>query len=455
MFICITTGYATSENPNADVYDTFGFRTANLGKYKIELTATEVPYYETLPLDKVSGLYDKFPSSTWIGYTEVDNTAPSARYGTPIPKIKVDIAFATGSLGNQMDAFQNGISALEAKLRDSRNNLDVKIQYVETVTLDLNALTSQQILDTWYNYPGLGGHYEAGWYADGSTLTTTSNVNWTGFLNWTDEALNTTDGTYEFELTFKDGGGHQDPQGWTFRTTKDSSGNYSFYGLEVDKHVGYVNLYCITKWTPSLSYPMHGGPYYHGCISGCDGTYDCTQKTAYSEGATGYQIGRGTVAANASSYRVKIENNGPSIKVWVNNALVISATDNRLTSGTYGPYTASQWEAKFGNISVTSGGTKTLVQATTDVDWRDDAYRFIIHATDEIPQELQNGHDSELTELIAYLKSNNIFLFNLGVDSVNKYKFNMLDKMLIDAQGNPQSQYLRNYPIQSRMLGLV
>ena len=466
----IDIGWGTGQTGNTSEQYDFSFVTSHLGHYQIEVESHEIPSKEILPFYVVGK--DYFPHSTTTqAVIEVDNDAPSAVYNKQDIQ-KVDVIFATGEL-DQIDSFTNYMRHFESQLSKASNNFDVMVDVVETTTLDLNSLTPQEILNTWYNYPGLGGHYAAGWYAtNDNKLTTTENVNWTGFLNWTDEAKETTDATYEFELTFE--GSHQDPQGWTFRTTKHNDGSYSFYGVEVNQRYGNLNLYCITEWKPSTSYPTHGGPYYHGCISGCDGTYDGTQKTAYSEGATGFHLGRASVGKK-SLYSIKIENTGNKISVYSDGELVIEAEDNTLKKGTYGPYTASQWEAEFFNIKVTTGAKKTLGEAIQDVAWRDNSVRFVIHALDDHPLEYDpKNSDRETDRLytIAKLLVSNAYLINLGRDINHSDMIDLINSInpatpihtkqelgdIRDAVGivstidiTDKGMYYNNYPITTAM----
>ena len=154
----------------------------------------------------------------------------------------------------------------------------------------------------------------------------------------------------EFKLTWSSS--HQDPQGWTFNTTKNGN-NYSFYALEIDHHTGYINLACITNWTPSLNSAVHGGPLYHAAINGQDGSYNCQPiiNDVSLQGATGYHIARAN-AGIKNSYNIKIHQKGTQILIYVDDVLLISATDSTLKSGTYGPYTCSQYTAIFNDIKI-------------------------------------------------------------------------------------------------------
>lgn len=433
IFMCCTIGYAT-DNPNSDGYYDFEFRTSRLGQYKIELTATETPFYETLPLDKVPSLYDKFPTSTWTGYTEVDNTEPSARYGTPIPKIKVDVAFATGAMGDQMDAFQNSIAELEAKLRDSRNNLDVKIQYIETVTIDLSSQDPSKILSTWESWKQYPTDPTTTWSfipEDNSIQDNQYHCHRQGFID------REHDTSGDFELS-------ADIVGY-------SHSYNDFYGLTFRHGLKGRHYAVVWQDIAGSRCGMYSGQLTTGVTLIKAGDF---RSDGYADNGVALATYDACGSwAKGSYWNLKVKMIGNLIEIYLNDKLIISYTDNDpYLDGNYGIVSVSHGSGRFKNISITTGGTKTLVQATTDVNWRDDAHRFIIHSTDEVPQELQPGHDSEFTELISYLNSGNIFLFNLGIDAVNKDEFNTLDEALIDAQGNPRSKYLRNYPIKERML---
>lgn len=432
IFMCCTIGYAT-DNPNSDGYYDFEFRTSRLGQYKIELTATETPFYETLPLDKVPGLYDKFPTSTWTGYTEVDNTEPSARYGTPIPKIKVDVAFATGAMGDQMDAFQNSIAELEAKLRDSRNNLDVKIQYIETVTggFDAEDADASTIYNFWDQMPNPNN------YSLQSGKIVNAVYDWNGF-----KAIHRgSDGSVFNQLFIES-------ESWD-SADFELECNYAWHGCGWSS--GFIFHYDKTK---DIAYKVDAGVGNNLKLKKVNNvSHYIGQQIHFDTIGTTLKEAVGDFPTAGSGNNIKISMKGNTIKISQNDVTLIEYTDpDPIKQGGIGLWAGCT--VLYDEVKIAYDRTihKTLVQATTDVNWRDDAHRFIIHSTDEVPQELQPGHDSELTELISYLNSGNIFLFNLGIDAVNKDEFNRLDEALIDAQGNPRSKYLRNYPIKERML---
>ncbi|GEM_PF-2095213 len=387
----------------------------HVGKYEFELTVQDTYGQETINQFVTAG--DR-RTSRITKVIEVDNMPPTIDF-TVTPSNKVDIIFTVG----QVDKLK--VQELDAKINNyvkvflEANNadfIDTKIQSFETSTLDLNSQTPQAILDTWYNYPGIGGHYAAGWRVSGNGLTTTENVNWTGYLNWTEEAKKTKNGTFEFDL---DIGGHSDPQGWTFAHKKNSDNTYSFYALEINHNYGKANLACITNWIPSLSYSTHGGPLYHGAINGQDGSYDGSQKVLPSsyQGATGHNIAQANIGVK-NNYHVKIVRNGSNIKVYVDNNLVIDANDNTLTEGTYGPYTVSQYEATFRNIVVETGTYKTLDEILKETTWRENASKFVVNISDVNLPELDKASD-KYSVVLSRMLNDELYFAELGT-SANK-----------------------------------
>ena len=297
------------------------------------------------------------------------------------------------------------------------------VQTVETSTISTNNASAEEILNSWVNYPGasLGpSAYEAGWTADSQNrLYTTSNVGWTGYLYNGDKASEINDATYEFTLDMSVNGSHQDPQGWTFNTTKKANGHYSFYALEVEQDRSRINLACITDWDPSANPSPHGGPIYHDVISGADGSYHNDGANAGQRGAQGYVIASTTASysATTSNLKIKIERTGQSIVVYCNDVMVISATDGTLTNGTFGPYTCSQWNIYFKDIVVETGAKKTLAESLTDVSFDVNHNSFVIWTEDSIPEELDVTSPTylqDLADLQALIMSSNIHLIVIG-----------------------------------------
>lgn len=416
-----------------ELYD-IQFKTDRLGLYQVTIESHERPSHETLPF--ISSSY--FPYSTLSDQTEVDNTAPEARYHAQ-GITKVDVVFATGEL-SQSSQMQDYMDTFESNLQSASNFIDAYVEKVETSTIDISSMSAEEILNTWINFPGsqYGSNYQAGWRASNGVLYTTENVNFTGF--YSDLYLSTTDGIYEFSMLEV---GTGDPQGWTFRLSKTGE-TYKFYALEVNEMFDRVNLVRIDSWRPG-SYATHGGPIYHGMINGQDGTYHGgTGQATSNQGAVGEVLATRGVSSPLGRY--KIENTGNNIKVYKDNVLLIDYTDTSsraIPNGAFGPYTCSEPNARFGDIVVTLGATKTLGEAISDVAWRDGSLRFVIHATDVIPVECEYGNDDEFAYTVTKLLNSNCYLINLG-NNTNITQLNRLVEAIRESDGTNKGTFFYN-----------
>lgn len=315
----------------------------------------------------------------------------------------------------------------------------MNVSTVETSTISTKNASASEILRTWTNYPGshLGSSaYEAGWTADASgRLYTTQNVGWTGFLYNGNGAESINDAVYEFTIDLSTNGHHQDPQGWTFNTTKKANGHYSFYALEIEQDRSRFNLVCITDWDPSARPQPHGGPVYHNVISGADGDYHADGTNAGSRGAQGYVIKSVNVGYSSSSqFRVKIERAGSKIDVYYNDTLVMSENDSTLSEGTFGPYTCSQWNIYFKDIVVETGNKRTLADALTDASFDVGHEKFVIWAEGSTPIELDKTsptYEEDYLELIQKLLDSNIHLIVFGSRSNQSIMEDLLSKVSV------------------------
>ena len=430
-------GYTQGRTYNTTEYYKIAFKTNHLGRYEVAIDAYEIPSNEWLPI--IDSSY--FKTDSLSVSTEVDNIAPSATYSAQ-GIIKVDVVFATGEL-SQSQAMQDYMDTFEAQLNASVNNIDAYVEKVETSTIDISSMSAEEILNTWINFPGsqYGGNYQAGWRASNGVLYTTENVNFTGF--YSDLYLSITDGIYEFSMLEV---GTGDPQGWTFRLSKTGE-TYKFYALEVNEMFDRVNLVRIDSWRPGR-YATHGGPIYHGMINGQDGTYrGGTGQATSNQGAVGEVLATRNVSSPLGKY--KIENTGNNIKVYKDNVLLIDYTDTSsraIPNGAFGPYTCSEPNARFGDIVVTLGATKTMGEAISDVAWRDGSIRFVVHATDIIPQECDPSNESmeeDYAYTVAKLLNANCYLINLGNNS-NKTALGKLVEAIREADDTVKGTFIHN-----------
>lgn len=241
--------------------------------------------------------------------------------------------------------------------------------------LVINAGTEEVILNEWINYPRINNsNFDGGWQVSNDTLYTTKNIHWTGFYNG--ERMEAVDG--EFDLMIRLKNAHADPYGWTFRLREDYPNNFSFYAVEIGPSHNELSLAKITSWIPNVSDPVHGGPVYHGTINSADGHYSDHGGGDRLSNALNHCYGEvlATAPTNMTDYTqwssMKIVNKGSNIKVYWNGSLAIDYTDpNPLPKGSYGPYTASQYEAEFKQIiidgvSLSNTPAKLIVNEPSD-----------------------------------------------------------------------------------------
>lgn len=148
VLLSISQAYASEGGGTGRTYELYDieFKTSNLGLYQIEIKSQETPSHEVLPF--ISEQWEKyFPYSTLTLKTEVDNTAPYAVYSAN-PITKVDVVFALGEL-SQSDAFQDYIPHLTSYIESAANNIDAKVEQVETSTIDVTNQDPSIILTTW------------------------------------------------------------------------------------------------------------------------------------------------------------------------------------------------------------------------------------------------------------------------------------------------------------------
>lgn len=447
MLSIATPVFADQQSGESTVYYENIIKAPKIGNYQFKLESHEVPSHEWLPI--ISKSY--FPKTVAQYITEVDNTAPSAVYEAKAVA-NVDVIFAFGDM-EQSKTMEDYITTFESRLGASGNNINAYVEKIETSTFDMSQMSAQQIMDTWVNYPGsnISGNYEAGWKVMGDALGATTNVNWTGF--WDPQFIDIKDATFEFTARV---GNHQDPQGWTFRMNKNGS-TYSFYALEINHEYGRVNLARIDSWLPG-NYETHGGPLYHGMINGQDGTYSGgTGQAGSNQGAVGEFLATAPFPSgiNGGSGYYKIITTGNNIKVFAGNKTepIIDYTDNSskaLKTGSFGPYTCSQFTSSFANVKVTMGATKTLGEALSDVMWRDNSLRFVVYGEDTIPEYMISTDNKDYQYTVTKLLNSNAYLIGLGKYTNKLYMENLI-KNISMSNTEMKGKFIYNSPIISAL----
>lgn len=141
------------------------FSTSHIGHYKIEVEAIEVPSKETLPTDVVDESY--FPKISDYVVTELDNLPPDAWYDKRLVS-KVDVVFAIGKY-SQSGTLMNYTKTIEAMLNNPSNNIDARVQTIESAFESEFALHTTwdtiSDMDTHiYLYSDTGQELEHIWY---------------------------------------------------------------------------------------------------------------------------------------------------------------------------------------------------------------------------------------------------------------------------------------------------
>ena len=189
---------------NYELYN-IQFKTDRLGLYQVTIESHERPSHETLPF--ISSSY--FPYSTLSDQTEIDNTAPEARYHAQ-GITKVDVIFATGKLSQQKQ-LQDYIGAFESQLNAAGNYIDAVVEQVETQDIGfsdqflwnfcVNGRIIQASSGTFY-----GNRVEEG--IDGSITASGNSLTFKGYGESPiyDYALypNTSDGKLVIEFTIRE-----------------------------------------------------------------------------------------------------------------------------------------------------------------------------------------------------------------------------------------------------------
>ncbi|EHU3551983.1 hypothetical protein KY510_002998 [Listeria monocytogenes] len=207
----------------------------------------------------------------------------------------------------------------------------------------------------WENYPDNTGQWTVLTRNKVTSIGSTQNVKWTGFLNT--KALKTVDATFEYDFV------HDDPNnkdtdndmiGWTFRHTS-STNNFNDITKQSFYYVTFRGPYDGDGTAPSRSGVFKNAS---GLEPRSNNDTDNTTP-AVGEGRNDFKLLQGIslIWADKKTYHVKItvkdETAGTRIQVWVDGKSYVNVLDkDPLPIGGYGPYTYSQAHAYFSNIEI-------------------------------------------------------------------------------------------------------
>lgn len=408
-----------------ELYD-IQFKTDRLGLYQVTIESHERPSHETLPF--ISSSY--FPYSTLSDQTEVDNTAPEARYHAQ-GITKVDVVFATGEL-SQSSQMQDYMDTFESNLQSASNFIDAYVEKVETSTIKVDESAADVIMRTWLanQTPPGSSNWSSdvasqSWRLSGDRLLSLHGPRDSSYYYSLIQPDYGQISVPDFEMTFTYGlnhnasdFGHGESGFFIAIDPSYSTG----YGIMVDNHSacgnlrynGYAILFRYTNGQYTALEAIDVGMYRAG------GQYRFTVSVKNNIATITYYS---TVNGANGTYRT----------------LDLSGIPNR----TYGFYTYRQANAYFSDISVTSGSTKTLGEAISDVAWRDGSLRFVIHATDIIPIECETGNDDEFAYTVTKLLNSNCYLINLG-NNTNITQLNRLVEAIRESDGTNKGTFFYN-----------
>lgn len=396
--------------------------TSQVGKYLFELSIKESFGEDTIsefisPSDyRTDDTSDKTINDK---ICEVINLQPVVDFEV-LKNIKADVIFTVGAADKSKTHDLNSKINSIVKTKLAAKNIDANITAIQTEVISSNDINASEIFNKWQKYPLINDpKFDAGWRLDNDRIYTTANVHWTGF--WDNTKQYSKDYTIEFDVMTTE---HLDPWGFTFRMTSPEHDTYSFYAVEWDPYYDTITLAKVTRWKPNAYDPTHGGPVYHGQISGADGTYE---SRSYYGGAlidcSGSILVRTSFDVKFNRWdHAKLEVYGNHIVLWINGYKVIDYVDsnNPLLHGSYGPYTASQYNTSFKNVRITSINYKSLDEALKTTTWRDNSTRFLVNISDiELP-ELNDP--VKLGDILSKMLSANIYFIGLGTNT-NKSQY--------------------------------
>lgn len=417
--------------------------TENLGRYEFLVSAKERPSHEVLPI--VSDSY--FPSSTLELTTIVDNTVPSARYDA-MNKTKVDIVFAFGETkySSQLQDYTKTYESLLNQSGSYADLIDANVETVETSTVQVDDSSASLIMNTWearMTHRG-GPSWEpdiasSSWQISGNKLLS---LHGPGDSSYYYSLMNpdyNINGDFEMKFTFgldatASDFGHGESGFFIAIDRNRTSG----YGIMVDNHDACGNL-------------MYNG-------------YAILFKYTYGRYTALETVDVGMYAAGARySFTVSVKNNVASVTYSSTrngasgsfDPIDISSTGS---DRTYGFYTYRQANAYFDDIQVTTGSTKSLGEAISDVQWRDGSYHIVIHATDVVPEELtaEGKANGDYDYTVQKLLANNCYLLNLGT-STNINQLNSLVQAITtpdtQSSNNLRGGFWYNNPVNSALSG--
>ena len=430
-------GYA-----NTEYYDTT-IKAPYLGNYEFKVETHEVPSHEVLPI-----VSDKcFPSTVARFITKVDNHNPSATYSSR--KIsKADIVFAFGDM-ESFKTVEEYVPTFESNINNPINGIDASVQQVETSSISSSDFDIDTILNNWDK---IGADV---WYSSNGELTCNLPGDWgDSGKNWMQTAIINPDAydarDINAEMTVSRGGILMEGFGWRIQ-----------HNTKLDTYSGYFINFGVHPWTKSWDWDgdwstpntegisgvnlmrfdnmyfdspfQSGGPM--GIIH-CNGTGPSRPDgLTVTQAFTGKRAGMGYGSITfLDSYpttlmgKISIQMKGSHIVVKLNDKVIMEADDQKYRNGTFG-FWGNNCEQSAAmlvkNISIETSNKKSLGDAVSDVEWRDNSTKFIIYGEDIVPDYMLDTSSMDYQYTVQKLLTQDIYLIVLGKDE-NKDVFNQL-----------------------------
>lgn len=369
-------------------------KAGSIGGYEFNIEAHEMPSNEVLPI--VGKEY--FPVTISKLLSEVDNTAPSALYRANTVT-KVDVVFAFGKLSQQQQLEQM-IGNLERQLNASGNHIDAVVETVETQEMDMQNSFA--------------------WITD----------------------VNSSIGS----ITFQNGGatvamvGNRSRPGknamWILQDSENGRQTLSFdYTLSYGDSFSAAGVLCNVTDTGkyiegyAVVFQNASGTFGNGGAGVWRVKYQKGTNTSQFSGSTKLaSLGvstSGRLTVTMSAEEIVVSGGGMSTPVTVKLPKHYGFGLGFFAEH-YSHNCSSIGSFNIRNIKLEKTSMKTLGEAIQDVAWRDNSVRFVIHATDIIPADMEDPFGNDYQYTLAKLLACNAYLVNLG-RSVNK---DVLEKLV-------------------------
>lgn len=411
--LCVSPVFAEDINTVA-WYDTYA-KVPSLGNYEFEVESHEIPSHEVLPI--VGKEY--FPYSTMKYTTEVDNTAPSAKYKA-MPISKVDVVFALGKL-NQSEQLIDYMNNFATALGTASNSIDARVEKVETSKVDM-----QKAFQWETDVNGSIG--SVGFQNNGSIVNIRGNrTNLGKNAIYIERDKQNPNITFSFDYTLEFGDSIS-AAGVMFNLRRVGN-TLESYAIVMPNYLS--SLADSTARKVSLVRLQHTLGTNHV-------QYTPNEYTVISQLSGG----------RSGSIKLDIRADGADITI---QGQTLTFDLPELGSGLgffaehYSHCCNSIGNFNLTNMALTMTNVKSLGEVVQDVSWRDGASRVVIYADDEIPEYLLDEQGDKYQTTLTKLMNNNVYLVGLGNDENRQVMNDLITN--ISTTDEVKGTYFKNTPV--------